>query len=375
MIAGQDLVEWQFRVASGENLPLTQTELRMRGHAIEARVYAEDPARGFLPSTGRLRHLRFPAESPALRVETGVRPGDAVSIHYDAMIAKLVVWGGDRDEAVRRMAAALAATQVVGVASNVAFLSAVVAQPDFVAGQLDTGFIPRHEAALLPPPAPVPDDALAAAALHAVLARAERARARAAASGDPHSPWHSTGGWRLNDTGRHVLRFRDGERVVAVTVHYLKAGWRLELPGGAVDARGELGADGDVAAALGGRSLRATVVRAGAEIDVFLDGRRWRLMVDDPLAAAEAAEHGAGRLTAPMPGKVLKLLVQAGQSVKHGAPLMVLEAMKMEHTIAAPADGTVASVNFQAGEQVSEGAELLEFEAAGEGKAAKGNRI
>ena len=365
MIARQDLVEWQFRVASGEKLPLTQGELRIHGHAIEARVYAEDPARGFLPSTGRLRHLRFPAETPDLRVETGVRPGDAVSIHYDAMIAKLVVWGEERNEAVRRMASALAGTQVVGVASNVAFLSAVVAQSDFAAGTLDTGFIPRHEAALLPPPSPVPDDALALAAIHALLARAETAARRAVSSGDPHSPWHSTGGWRLNDVGRHALRFRDGERGVAVMVHYLKDGWRLDLPGGAIEARGRLDADGDVAATIDGRTLRATVVREGNEIDVFADGRRWRLAVDDPLEAAASAEHGAGRLTAPMPGKVLKLLVGKGQAVARGAPLMVLEAMKMEHTIAAPADGTVTAVHFQAGEQVSEGAELLAFEAKG----------
>ncbi|MCX7355754.1 MAG: hypothetical protein NTY59_13165 [Alphaproteobacteria bacterium] len=372
MIARQDLVEWQFRVASGETLPLSQDQLRIHGHAIEARVYAEDPARGFLPSTGTLRHLRFPAESPDLRVETGVRPGDAVSIHYDAMIAKLVVWGEDRGEAVRRMAAALAETQVVGVASNVAFLSAVVAQPDFAKGQLDTGFIPRHEAQLLPPPQPVPDDALALAAIHALLARAETAALRAQSSGDPHSPWHSTGGWRVNDVGRHALRFRDGERVVAVMVHYLKDGWRLDLPGGAIEARGSLGTDGDIAATIGGRTLRATVVRGGNDIDVFADGHRWRLTVDDPLEASTATEHGAGRLTAPMPGKVLKLLVKAGDAVKRGAPLMVLEAMKMEHTIAAPADGTVTAVNFQVGEQVSEGAELLAFEATG--KTAKGKQ-
>ncbi|MGE0094710.1 MAG: acetyl-CoA carboxylase biotin carboxylase subunit [Alphaproteobacteria bacterium] len=372
MITGLDLVEWQFRVASGEKLPLTQVEIPLRGHAIEARVYAEDPARGFLPSTGSLRHLRFPKASPDLRVETGVRPGDAVSIHYDAMIAKLVAWGEDRGEAVRRMASALAQTQVVGVASNVTFLSAVVAQPDFAAGQLDTGFIPRHEAALLPPQAPAPDDALALAVLHEVLARAARAKARAAASGDPHSPWHTTGGWRLNDTGRHALRLRDGERTVEVMVHYRKDGWRLDLPGGVAEARGRLDADGDIAATIGGRTLHATVVRAGAEIDVFLGGQRWRLVVDDPLAAAAASEQGTGHLTAPMPGKVLKLLVQAGDTVARGAPLMVLEAMKMEHTIAAPADGTVTAVNFQAGEQVSEGAELLAFEA--NGKTAKGKR-
>ena len=365
MIARQDLVEWQFRVASGETLPLSQDQLRIHGHAIEARVYAEDPARGFLPSTGTLRHLRFPAEGPDLRVETGVRPGDAVSIHYDAMIAKLVVWGEDRGEAVRRMASALAETQVVGVASNVTFLSAVVAQPDFAKGELDTGFIPRHEAQLLPPPAPVPDDALALAAVHALLARSQEAARRAQSSGDPNSPWHTTGGWRLNDTGRHALRFRDGERAVSVMVHYLKDGWRLDLPGGAVEARGKLGADGDLTATIGGRLVHATVVRGGNDIDVFAGGQRWRLTVDDPLEASAAAEHGAGRLTAPMPGKVLKLLVKAGDAVQRGAPLMVLEAMKMEHTIAAPADGTVTGVNFQAGEQVSEGAELLAFEAKG----------
>jgi 3-methylcrotonyl-CoA carboxylase alpha subunit len=265
------------------------------------------------------------------------------------------------------MACALAETQVVGVASNVTFLSAVVAQPDFAAGKLDTGFIPRHEAQLLPPPQSAPDDALALAALHALLTQPAHP-----AAGDPHSPWRNSGGWRLNGTGLHVLRFRDGERTVSVTVHYLRDDWRLDLPGGAADARATLGNGGAVTAVVGDRTLRATVVRAQADIDVFLNGQRWRLVVDDPLEASGAAEHGAGRLTAPMPGKVLKLLVKAGDAVQRGAPLMVLEAMKMEHTIAAPADGTVSAVNFQAGEQVSEGAELLAFEA--NGTRAKGRR-
>ncbi|MBV9756894.1 MAG: acetyl-CoA carboxylase biotin carboxylase subunit, partial [Alphaproteobacteria bacterium] len=210
MVTGQDLVEWQFRVAGGETLPLRQQELRISGHAIEARVYAEDPARDFLPSIGRLVHLRQPEASAAVRVDTGVRAGDAISPHYDPMIAKLIIWGADRAEAVRRLAAALAEYEVLGVATNLALLQAIAAHPAFVRGDVHTGFIAQHPELLAPPAADVPPLALAAAALRVLLDRRRDAEAAAAGSGDPFSPWAATDAWRPNLSGAQDVVLRQG---------------------------------------------------------------------------------------------------------------------------------------------------------------------
>jgi 3-methylcrotonyl-CoA carboxylase alpha subunit len=364
MITGQDLVEWQLVVAAGGRLKLRQDELVPRGHAFEARLYAEDPARDFLPAIGRLHHLRFPQEGPHVRVDTGVRAGDAISIHYDPMIAKLIVWDDDRAAALRRLRGALAACEIVGVTTNVAFLAAVAAHPAFAAAEIDTGFIARHRSALVPERGAASDRVLAVAGLAVLLGRQAEAAAQAGASADPHSPWHLANGWRLNDDAFHVLRFRDGEAEVAVTARFRRDGFVFDLAGGAMRARGTLAADGRLAADLDGARLAAGIVRRGDELTVFVDGAAHRLQLYDPLAAAEAAEVTGGRMTAPMPGKVVDVRVTPGAKVKRGTPLLVLEAMKMEHTIAAPADGTVENVYYAVGDQVEEGAELIGFKAA-----------
>jgi 3-methylcrotonyl-CoA carboxylase alpha subunit len=365
MITGQDLVEWQLRVAVGEPLPLAQAQLAISGHAFEARLYAEDPGRDFLPATGRLGHLRFPAEGPHVRIDTGVVEGDTVTVHYDPMIAKLIVWDQDRDAARRRLVAALGACEVAGVTTNIPFLAAIAAHPAFAAAELDTGFIARHREALVPEAKPASDPVLALAALSLFLQRARAAQAAARHSGDPHSPWALTDGWRLNDDNHHVVRFQDGAREAAVTVHYRAEGYLMDLPGGSLAARGELEGENGLFADLGGSRVRARVVRQGRDLTVFWDGASHRLQLIDPLAGAAELEAGGGRLTAPMPGKIVQVLVAAGAQVKRGAPLLVLEAMKMEHTIAAPADGLVERVKYAAGEQVEEGAELIAFQAAG----------
>ncbi len=205
MITGQDLVEWQLRVAAGEPLPCRQDELAIRGHAIEVRIYAEDPARDFLPATGRLRHLATPAESAHVRLESGVRAGDEVGIHYDPMLAKLIVWDEDRTSALRRLRSALEDCQVEGVTTNLELLGAIAAHPAFAAGELDTGFIERHRAELFSPPGPAPDPVLAIGALSELLRVQAEAAAQAARSLDPHSPWHQASGWRLNDDNFHTL--------------------------------------------------------------------------------------------------------------------------------------------------------------------------
>ena len=365
MITGLDLVEWQLRVASGEALPLTQEQLAIRGHAIEARVYAEDPAKGFLPAVGVVEHLREPAPSAHVRVDTGVREGDEIGANYDPMIAKLICWDVDRDAALRRMRQALAEYQVAGLANNLQFLSAVVAHRAFAEahrdpGLLDTGLIERHRAELLPDGQPAGDVTLAVAVLSELLRADEEARARARSSGDPHSPWHDSSGWRLNEDNFHVFTFTDGERKVPVTAHYRLAGYELELPGGRVMAKGELDGDGRLAVDLDGARMLGQVVRRGNELTVFVQGTSHRLQLEALEALDDAAATGS--LTSPMPGSVIDVLVKAGDRVEKGAPLMLIEAMKMEHTIAAPAAGRVREIFFAKGDLVKEGVELLGFE-------------
>ncbi len=368
MIAGEDLVEWQLRVAAGEPLPIGQDEVEALGHAFEARIYAEDPARGFLPSTGRLAHLRFPEDSIHLRIDSGVLEGDEVSVHYDPMIAKLVAWDEDRPSALRRLRAALGESEVVGLSTNLDFLSAIAAHPAFAAGEVETGFVERHRGDLFPEAGPVPDRALAFAAVRLLLDQEAESDRAARASADPHSPWHRTDGWRLNDEGRQVIHLAsgEGEAAVPVTVHYRVGAWALDLPGGSIAARGEFGPEGEVLADLGGARLRASVIRRGDELTVIQGGHTHHLAIADPLARAAGIEAGSGHLAAPLPGKILEVLVEEGAAVRRGTALMILEAMKMEHTIAAPADGTVSRVNFAPGDQVDEGAELLVIE-SGEG--------
>ncbi|MHA1114462.1 MAG: acetyl-CoA carboxylase biotin carboxylase subunit, partial [Alphaproteobacteria bacterium] len=255
MITGQDLVEWQLLIAAGAPLPLRQGDLIRRGHAIEARLYAEDPGRDFLPATGRLAHLRLPADDAHTRVDSGVVQGDEVSPHYDPMLAKLIVWDTDRAAALRRLRAALARVEVAGVATNAAFLAAVAAHPAFAAGGVDTGFIARHGADLIPDALPAGDEVLALASLGLLLEQDRDRRAAVAASSDPYSPWALATGWRLNGDGSGALRFRDGEAEIEVGIVYRPAGYALDLPGGPVEVRGELDGEGGLISDIGGARI------------------------------------------------------------------------------------------------------------------------
>jgi len=359
MITGLDLVEWQLRVASGERLPLAQQALAIDGHAIEARIYAEDPDRGFLPSTGTLVHLVPPAESAEVRVDTGVEQGDSITPFYDPMIAKLIVHAPDRAGALAQMRAALARFAIVGVANNVEFLGRLIATPSFVAADLDTALIERELDALFPAPTLPPDDVW----LVAALAEVERDRAAAKNVADGASPWRLLDGWRLNGRAVRRLGFRSGETTREVDVAALAGGgWELSLDGASVVASAAW-QGGALAATLGGRRAAAEVVVSGERRHVFVSGRSHALAFVDLLgiAGAEHEEEGTG-LLAPMPGKVIALLAAPGASVDKGTPLLVLEAMKMEHTISAPRAGTVKSFRYAAGDQVAEGVELVEFE-------------
>jgi 3-methylcrotonyl-CoA carboxylase alpha subunit len=368
MVTGQDLVEWQLRVAAGEVLPLTQDRIVLAGHAIEARLYAEDPARGFLPSVGRLVHFHLPPESFNLRTDSGVRQGDEVSIHYDAMLAKVVVWDENRPAAVRRLRKALSSCEIIGVASNLDWLAALTRHPRFKEGAVDTGFIERHETEIAARPAPPIDIVLALASLHVLLRREEDAKARALRAADSWSPWHSATGWRLNGDARSVLRFRRGDMEFEIAAIAQPDGIRLTLPKGSITVRGALEEEGKLRADLDGRWLTPTIVRQANLLTVLLDGASDRLELLDPLALTAVAEAPSGRLTAPMPGRIVEVLAKPGETVKRGAALIVLEAMKMEHTIGAPSDGAVAELYYSVGDLVEEGMTLLSFTVAEAGE-------
>jgi len=355
MITGLDLVEWQLRVASGEPLPLRQEQLTLDGHALEARICAEDPDRGFLPSTGRLVHLVPPAESDHVRVDTGVEQGDEISPHYDPMIAKLIVWDRDRPRALARMRAALAQYRVVGVSNNVEFLQRLVTAPAFANADLDTALIEREHAVLFPAAQPVPQAVWALAALAELQREAQGVR--------DDSPWSVRDGWRLNSTAQRTLTLRFGDEVQPVGVACVSGGHALTIGGQSLTVCGQFGPSGTVHAQLGERRVSAAVVTSGEKRQVFFEGRSWPVTVVGALGAGGGGDDHAGGLQAPMPGKVIALIATAGSVVEKGAPLLVLEAMKMEHTISAPARGLVKAFHFAAGDQVTDGVDLVDFEA------------
>ena len=333
LITGQDLVAWQLHVAQGQPLPLSQEQIVLRGHAIEVRLYAEDPEQDFLPASGELTLYREPAAGVGRRVDSGVVEGDRVSPFYDPMLSKLIAWGEDRETARRRLLAMLAEQQLGGVHSNLAFLRRVLAHPAFAAAELDTGFIARHADALLPAPAPLPD------AFWALAARAWLLTAPSAArTDDPHSPWAAACGLRLGLACEQRLHLRCGEAEARA------------LPATGVSLLGDqLLVDG----------RRHAVQRRGQWLFVEWDGQLQRVTQVDPISEVEALQHGHGGLSAPMNGSVVRVLVEPGQQVAAGELLVVVEAMKMEHSIRAAEAGEVTAIHCAEGDLVEEGRVLV----------------
>jgi 3-methylcrotonyl-CoA carboxylase alpha subunit len=354
-ITGLDLVEWQLRVAGGEPLPRRVEQITLHGSAIEARVYAEDPAHDFHPSTGVITHLEAPLEQA--RVDSGVRKGDFISVHYDPLIAKLIVWAPDRGTAVSRLRGALAEYQVAGVTTNIPLLAAVAAHPAYQAGQFDTGFLERHAAELLPPTQPASREVLAAALLEVLANQRRKAEQRAAAFPDRWSPWNQLTAWRMNGTGYQDVVFSDGSVRLPLRVFPRGDGTlRVDFPDGPAEISAQVHAR-----FLDGVKIRSRAVMQGPQLTVFVAGAVHTLSLIDPLAAWGIEEDAGGRLTAPMPGRIVEVMVQKGEEVKRGEPLLILEAMKMEYTIAAPADGRIAEIRYSPGDVVEEGAELIQF--------------
>jgi 3-methylcrotonyl-CoA carboxylase alpha subunit len=353
-ITGLDLVEWQLRVASGEPLPKRAAELAVHGHAIEARIYSEDPARQYRPSIGTLTHVK-PPTGESVRVDTGIRAGDAISIHYDPLIAKLIVWGNTRQEAIVRLRHALADYRIAGVTTNISFLASIAAHPDYRAGQFDTGFLEQHGSDLVPPPQPASREVLAAAILTVLAGQRRKTKEHAAASADPWSPWNELTSWQMNSDGYQEIHLAEGDAKFLLRVFpHRDGGLHVEFPQGSGEISDHAGTP-----FLDGIKLTAQAVWTNGQITVFHDAATHTLQFVDPLSLESAAEQAGGRLTAPMPGRIVQVLVEAGAQVRRGAPLVILEAMKMEYTITAPADGVIAKVRYAPGDVVEEGAELI----------------
>ncbi len=358
MITGLDLVEWQLRIAAGEPLPLGQKAIRIDGHAIEARIYAEDPERDFAPSVGRLAAFRMPEQTQDVRVDTGFCSGDMVSAHYDALLAKVISRGVTRDAALRALQRALNATDVFGVASNVDLLGRIVAHPAFATGGVDTGFIARHGDVLLAPQREPPIEVLAAAALSVL---ADEAHAAVSAGADPYSPWNARDHWWLNADFERELSFTAGDLACPVRVRNHGATWRLKIGDRLCTAAATSAPDGRFDVIVDGVRERVSVTRVGETIAVRRDGQTFRLLLPDPMAAAAEEDEAGGRLIAPIPGQVTQVAAEPGMTVRRGEVLIVLEAMKTVFRLAAPADGTIATVACRVGDTVVEGQLLVGF--------------
>ena len=356
-ITGLDLVEWQLLIASGQKLPLLQSELRINGHAIEARICAESPDNNFLPATGTLHVYAKPVatsfERSAVRIDEGVREGDAISPFYDSMVAKLIVHGKTREDALARLDAALAQTHIVGLNTNVQFLRYVLQSKSFAEANLDTALIPREEAVLFNQERIGLPMAVACAIAHTLM------QENALETSDPFS---RRDGWQSHGVTLRRFEFEFHGALEKAELTYLHDGaLRLEVGSTSGVLQFSAAAGGAIKVTFADQQITANIYINDAVADIFSAQAATKIIAIDLLAHAGAAHVEAGRLTAPMPGKVVSFAVKAGDKVSKGQALAVMEAMKMEHTIAAPLDGVVAELLYAPGDQVTEGSELLKL--------------
>jgi len=356
LITGIDLVEWQLRVAFGEKLPLTQDEIKLSGHAIEARVYAENPHKNFMPSVGRIRTWRMPEPSNGLRIDAGYREGDAVSPHYDAMLAKVIAWAPNRDAAIERLHRGLEDSDVRGIVSNIPFLAALVTHPHVRANTIDTGFIER-ELKNLTPPSAAPGDLELCAAVAAILAEeAKAARAEA------HSPWR-TAGWMPVGRRRRVFTFRHApEAAQEICLHYGSGPAALSIGEREFAFASSPRDDGGFDLTVDGMKSHVIAVIEGHELYLRTRNGRFDLHWVDPFGGDDEEQVGEDKIVAPLPGTVVALLAEVGARLEKGAPILTLEVMKMEQTLRAPFAGVLKALKCKVGDIVQEGVELAEVE-------------
>ncbi|ALN57301.1 methylcrotonoyl-CoA carboxylase subunit alpha [Lysobacter enzymogenes] len=369
LVTGLDLVEWQLRVAAGEPLPLAQDAIVQRGHAIEVRLYAEDPEAGFLPGSGRLERLRLPAADAHVRLDSGVIEGDTVTIFYDPMIAKLIVSDADRPRALARLRAALADSEIAGPKSNIEFLERLARHPAVVEGTIDTGYLDRHLDEFMP--AAQADEAgdadlLAGAAVAELLAQERRTRADAAASNDPTSPWAVADGWRLGHGGRRSLAFLRRDQRLELSAQGSAGDYRIDgIAAATVEVRGARLAGDELSLRIDGRARRLRALGDGARVVVHDGERRLRLDAVPVYRHESSAAVGSGNsVNAPMPGRVVVVKAAPGDAVEAGQEVMVIEAMKMELSLKAPRAGTIAEIRAAAGDFVEADAVLATLESA-----------
>jgi 3-methylcrotonyl-CoA carboxylase alpha subunit len=356
LITGIDLVEWQLRVAFGEKLPLAQNEIRMNGHAIEARVYAENPHKNFMPSVGRIRTWRTPEQSDGLRIDAGYREGDAVSPHYDAMLAKVIAWAPTRDAAIERLNRGLEETDVRGIVTNIPFLSALVTHPDVRANAIDTGFIER-ELKNLTPVAAAPGDLELCAAVAALLG----AEAKIACT-EAHSPWRSSG-WMPVGRRQRLFTFRHGpETEPKVSLEYGNGPATLSIGEREFAYTFSAGVAGGFDLTLDGMKSHVVAVIEGHELYLRTRNGRFDLHWVDPFGGDDEEQVGEDKIVAPLPGTVVALLAEEGATLEKGAPILTLEVMKMEQTLRAPFAGVLKLIKCKVGDIVQEGVELAEVE-------------
>ncbi|MGM4922397.1 acetyl/propionyl/methylcrotonyl-CoA carboxylase subunit alpha [Tardiphaga sp. 804_B3_N1_9] len=355
LITGVDLVEWQLRVAFGEKLPLTQSEIRLNGHAIEARVYAENPYKNFMPSVGRIRTWRTPAETNGLRIDAGYREGDAVSPNYDAMLAKVIAWAPTRDAAINRLNRGLEETDIRGIVTNTPFLSALVTHPDVRANTIDTGFIER-ELKVLTPDSAAPGDLELCAAVAAIVSSEEQA-ARAAGT----SPW-LTAGWMPVGRRQRVFKFKHGSDEQRVTLNYGSGPATISIGTRELGFEAATADDGHFDLTLDGARSHIVSVIEGHELYLRTRHGRFDMHWVDPFGGDDEEQVGEDKIVAPLPGTVVALLAKEGATLEKGAAILTLEVMKMEQTLRAPFAGVLKRIKCKVGDIVGEGVELAEVE-------------
>lgn len=361
-ITGLDLVEWQLRIAAGEKLPLKQNEIKCTGHAIEVRICAEDPHHQFLPTAGQLHYFHMPTENNHVRVDTGVQQQDHISSYYDSLITKLIVWDENRHQAVNRLQQALTECHIVGVPTNIEFLQTIIANPHFINEQIETSFIELYQNELFNLSDVIAENTLLIASLYQLLKQQQTSFIEKQ-NNDKHSPWQILDNWRLNLPAQQHFNFYVKQQKYTTIINQFADHYVIQLENNKYQIKGKFIDQYHVEAQINNQHIHATIINEQNKLHVFYNGLHQQLSLNHCYAAEQLDKHSATHFNAPMPGTVVAILTKPGTTVEQGAGILVIEAMKMEHTIYAPSRGVVKTVNFQVGDRVDEGVNLIEFTA------------